>query len=104
MHIKTGDLVRVMAGKDKTKEGKVIQAFPREGKVVVEKVNILKKHLRGQRGQKGKETGQRIELPAPIPVSRVRLLCPLCTRVTRVGYTGIGKDKKRVCKKCTKEF
>lgn len=101
MKIKTGNLVRVTSGKDKGKEGKVIQAFPREGKVVVEKVNILKKHIRGQKGGK---PGQRIELASPIPVSRVQMVCPACARLTRVGYEGKGKDKKRVCKKCRKEI
>lgn len=98
MKIKTGDNVRVMAGKDHGKEGKVIQAFPREGKVVVEKVNVLKKHLRGRSGQ----PGQRIELAAPIPASRVQMICGSCGKVTRVGYEGVGKEKKRICKKCHK--
>lgn len=98
MNIKTGDNVRVMAGKDRGKEGKVIQAFPREDKVVVEKVNVLKKHLRGRQGQ----PGQRIELASPIFVSRVQIICSNCGKITRVGYTGAGKEKQRICKKCKK--
>jgi len=97
MKIKTDDNIRVMAGKDKGKEGKVIQTFPREGKIVVEKVNILKKHIRSR--QRG-ESGQRIELAAPIPAAKVQLICPKCDKITRIGYEGQKKDKKRVCKKC----
>lgn len=100
MKIKTGDNVRVMAGKDRGKEGKVIQAFPREGKIVVEKVNMLKKHLRGRQGQ----PGQRIELAAPIPASRVQLVCGSCGKLTRVGSRGVGKEKQRICQKCEKPF
>ncbi|MBI4098670.1 MAG: 50S ribosomal protein L24 [Candidatus Magasanikbacteria bacterium] len=101
MRIKTGDNVRVVAGKDRGKEGKVIQAFPRDGKIVVEKVNVLKKHIRSR---KQGEPGQRIELSAPISVSQVQLLCGSCGRMTRVGATGSGADKRRVCKKCKKEI
>lgn len=98
MKIKTGDNVRIMAGKDRGKEGKVIQAFPREGKIVVEKVNVLKKHLRGRSGQ----PGQRIELAAPIPASRAQLVCGSCGKLTRVGIRGAGKEKQRICQKCEK--
>lgn len=98
MNIKTGDNVRVMAGKDRGKEGKVIQAFPREEKVVVEKVNVLKKHLRGRQGQ----PGQRIELASPISVSRVQIVCGNCGKITRIGFTGTGKEKQRICRKCKK--
>ncbi|MEK7481512.1 MAG: 50S ribosomal protein L24 [Patescibacteria group bacterium] len=100
MKIKTGDNVRVMSGKDRGKEGKVIQAFPRDGKIVVEKVNVLKKHLRGRQGQ----PGQRIELAAPIAASRVQLVCGSCGKLTRVGYAGVGKEKQRICQKCEKPF
>lgn len=101
MRIKTGDNVRVIAGRDRGHEGKVIQAFPREGKIVVEKVNVLKKHIRSQ---KRGEPGQRIELPAPFSVTRVQLLCGSCGKATRVGATGSGADKRRICKKCKKEI
>jgi len=86
-----------MAGKDKGKEGKVIQVFPVEGRVVVEKVNILKKHIRSQK--KG-EPGQRVELAAPLSASKVQIVCPNCNKITRVGYEGEKKEKKRICRKC----
>ncbi len=69
LKIKTGDNVTVIAGKDKGKSGKVIQVFPKKQRVVVEGVNILKKHLRSR---KQGEPGQRIELPAPLHVSNVK--------------------------------
>ncbi len=101
MKIKTGDNVKVMAGKDRGKTGKVIQVFQKDKKVVVEKVNILVKHIRSrQQGQ----SGQRIELPAPLSMSNVQVICPACNKPTRVGYEGAKKDKKRVCKKCSKDL
>ena len=69
LKIKTGDNVKVLAGKDKGKTGKVVQVFPKKQRVVVDGVNVLKKHLRSQR--KG-EQGQRIELPSPIHISNVK--------------------------------
>ena len=97
MKVKVGDNVKVMAGKDKGKTGKVIQVFPKERKVVVEKVNILKKHIRSR--ERGKP-GQRIELPAPLYASNVQIVCPQCNKVTRLGSQGEKKDKTRICRKC----
>lgn len=96
--IKTGDTVHILSGKDKGKTGKVIQVFPRERKVVVEGVNIIKKHLRTRREG---EKGQILELSAPLAVSKVALVCSHCERGVRTGYTVEGKIKTRVCKKCT---
>ena len=100
MKIKVNDKIKVTAGKDSGKEGKVVQVFPKEGKVVVEGVNIMKKHMRARRSG---EKGQVLELAAPITVSNVQLLCTKCGRNTRVGYKMDGNAKKRVCRKC-KEF
>ncbi len=98
LKIKKGDMVRVRAGKDKGKQGKVIQVFPRLGKVVVEGVNINKKHLRPQRQG---EAGQVIEFAAPLAVSKVQLICSQCGKVTRVGFTFDDDNKKvRICRKC----
>jgi large subunit ribosomal protein L24 len=104
MKIKTGDNVKVLSGKDKNKTGKVIQVLFNAKKeqyfVVVENVNILKKHMRsGKRGEKG----QIIELPAPINMSNVMILEPKTKKTTRIGYFIEGKDKKRISKK-TKEL
>lgn len=100
MKIKSNDKVKVIKGKDRNKEGKVIQVFPDAGKVVVEGLNIMKKHLRTR---KAGEKGQVIELSAPVRVDNILLVCPKCNHTTRVGFKLDGKDKKRVCRKC-KEF
>lgn len=114
MRIKKGDKVQILAGKDrhkKTKEGqkttktnvgKVLQVLPDMNKVVVEGLNLRYKHLRPK---KMGETGQRIEFPNPIDVSNVALICPKCSKPTRVGYKLLSSDKKgskkiRICKKC----
>ncbi len=100
MKIKSNDKVKIIKGKDRNKEGKVIQVFPIAGKVVVEGLNLMKKHLRTR---KAGEKGQVIELSAPVRVENVSLVCPKCNHTTRVGFKLDGKDKKRVCRKC-KEF
>ena len=97
MNIKNNDKVKVIAGKDRGKEGKVIQVFPKEDKIVVEGVNILKKHMRAR---KQGEKGQVIELPAPFNASNAKVLCPKCGLAVRVSYKQEAEQKKRVCKKC----
>ena len=102
MKIKKNDKVKILTGKDSGKVGKVLQIFPKEGRVSVEGLNILIKHLRPQ---KQGEKGQRIEFPGLINLSNVILVCPKCGKDTRVAYKTIagedGKSKKfRACKKC----
>ena len=103
MNIKKNDKVKILSGKDKGKTGKVLQVLPTEGKISIEGLNLLIKHLRPQ---KQGEKGQRIEFPAFIQVSNVALVCPKCGRATRVAHTIVKgtegkKDKKfRACKKC----
>ncbi len=97
MKIKTNDNVKVLSGKDAGKTGKVIQVFPKEEKVVVEGVNIMKKNMKANK--KG-EKGQKIELAGPFHISKVALVCPRCNKETRVGYKMDGADKKRICRKC----
>jgi len=99
--IKKGDNVKVMAGKDKGKTGKVTQAFPKADKLVVEGVNVMYKHMRTRKeGQKG----QKLEFSGPISAANVQLVCPKCAKPTRIGFkalTGDEKKKKaRICKKC----
>ncbi|PIT88452.1 MAG: 50S ribosomal protein L24 [Candidatus Magasanikbacteria bacterium CG10_big_fil_rev_8_21_14_0_10_36_32] len=97
MKIKVNDKVKAITGKDRGKEGKVIQVFSDSDRVVVEGLHIMKKHLRPQkRGEKG----QVIELAAPMNISNVMLICPKCAKVVRVGYKVDGKTKKRVCRQC----
>ena len=102
MKIKKNDKVKILTGKDCGKSGKVLQVFPKDGRISVEGLNILIKHLRPQkRGEKG----QRIEFPGLIKVSNVSLVCPKCNQSSKVGYKIIkneeGRGKKfRFCKKC----
>jgi len=101
MMIRKGDNVKIIAGKDRGKTGKVTQAFPDLNKVVVEGLNQATKHLRTQkRGEKG----QKIEYSSPLSVTNVLLVCPKCSKATRLGTKVLaegGKDKKvRICKKC----
>ncbi|MBZ9571852.1 50S ribosomal protein L24 [Patescibacteria group bacterium] len=88
MKIKKDDQVLVISGKDRGKKGKVLKAFPEEQKLLVEGVNLRKKHIKPRRTE---EKGQIIELPAPIPVSNVKLICSKCGKATRIGYKVISK-------------
>ncbi|MEA3249179.1 MAG: 50S ribosomal protein L24 [Patescibacteria group bacterium] len=101
MKIRKGDKVKVIAGKDKGKEGKVLQAFPDLGRVVVEGANVTYKHLKVRK--KG-DQGQKIEYSSPMNVTNVQLICPKCAKPTRLGMLELseeGKTRKvRSCKKC----
>ena len=105
MSVKKGDLVEVIAGKDKGKQGHVLRAFPSEGKVVVEGVAVVKK---AQRPTAANQQGGFVEKEAKIQVSNVMLVCPTCNKPTRVGHKQGEFDGKktavRVCKKCGAEF
>lgn len=104
MKIKKGDTVLVIAGKDRTKKGKVIQVLPEKDRVVAEGINIVKKHVRPRRAG---EKGQRVEVPRPLNISNLKLICPKCKKATRIGYKLVekGREKKvRVCKKCGQEI
>jgi large subunit ribosomal protein L24 len=104
MKIKKGDTVLLIAGKDRTKKGKVIQVLSKEKRLVIEGLNIIKKHVRPRRAG---EKGQRVEVPRPLDVSNVKLICPKCKKTTRIGYKIIqkGREKKvRICKKCQQEI
>lgn len=97
MKLRTGDHVKVMAGKDKGKTGKVIQVFPALARVVVEGANARTRHVR-PRGREQK--GQKISYFAPLAVANVMLLCPKCGKPTRVAMKVVEANKLRVCKKC----
>ncbi|NLZ31951.1 MAG: 50S ribosomal protein L24 [Firmicutes bacterium] len=98
MSIRRGDRVVVLSGKDKGKKGKVIMALPKEGRVKVEGVNMIKKHAKPT--PKVPQGGIR-EMEAPLPVSKVMLICPACNKPTRIGkrLTADGR-RVRTCKKC----
>jgi len=101
MKIKKGDQVLIIKGKDKGKKGKVLRGFPAESKVLIEGVNIKKRH---QRPRREGEKGQRVETPSPLPVANLKLICPRCGKPTKVGFKLRGKDKYRICKKCGQEI
>ena len=89
------------SGKDRDKNGKVLMTIPKRGKVVVEGLNTVKKHLRAKKqGQKG----QIISKERAVSMSSVQLICPKCNKPTRVGYKVEGDRKVRICKKCESEI
>lgn len=100
MKLKIGDKVKVRAGKDKSREGTIERIYPKKGKVLVDSINVYKKHVKGSPGQKGGI----YDVPRPLPISSVSLICPKCKRITRVGFKLVGGKKVRVCKKCKREI
>ena len=100
MKIRKDDNVIMLGGKDKGKKAKVILIFPDRDKVVVEGLNLIKKHLRAKKqGQKG----QIISKERAVSVSAVALICKSCGKQTRIGYKVEGENKIRICKKCKTE-
>ena len=98
--IKKNDLVKMLSGKDKGKTGKVLRVFSDENKVVVEGLNLVKKHNKPRREN---EKGQRVELPRKIDLSKVMLVCSKCAKASRIGHKIEGGKKVRICKKCGAE-
>jgi len=98
MKIHKGDLVMVIAGKDRGKRGRIKTVQPRQGRVVVEGVNFVKRH-RKPRGQM--DQGGIIEFEAPLHISNVMLICPRCKEPSRVGYEFLPEGgKARICRSC----
>ena len=110
MKVRKGDVVQVLSGKDRGKQGRIIESLPRERRVIVENLNVVKKHRRpramrdsSRMGQQQIQPGGVFDVSAPVPVSNVMVVCPTCNRATRVGYefrdTKEGHVKVRVCKR-----
>ncbi len=97
VHVRKGDIVMVISGKDAGAKGKVIEVIPKTGRVVVEKVNIIKKHMRPT--QKMPQGGIQ-EKEAPIASSNVMLYCDKCNKPTRIGHKEIEGKFVRICKHC----
>jgi len=104
MRIKKGDNIIVISGKDRGKQGKIIKVLPNNEKVIVENINLKKKH---QRPKTGGKKGEKIEVPRPIYSSTVALICKNCGKPTRIGHKilsdGLSAQagkKIRICKKC----
>ena len=101
MKIRKNDLVLIISGKDRGRKGKVMESLPKERKVVVEGINLRKKHIKPKRSG---EKGQIVSLPFPVDVSNVKMICPKCGKGARVGSKIQGDKKYRICKKCGQEI
>ena len=102
MHVKRGDTVQVLSGKDKGRQGKVVTAFPKEGKVIVEGVAVAKKHQKAR--MQGQESGI-INMETPIYASKVMRVCSNCKKPARTGIRILEDGQKvRYCKKCGETF
>ena len=118
MRIKKGDTVQMITGKDRGKQGRVLDARPRDRQVIVENLNLARRHTKprpirdaSRMGGTQMTPGGVIEKAAPVPISNVMLVCPTCNRPTRVGYVikerkGEDSLKVRVCKRddCRQEI
>jgi large subunit ribosomal protein L24 len=118
LKIKKGDLVQILAGKDRGKQGRILEARPSEGRVIVENLNMIKRHTRprpmrnpSRMGAPQIQPGGIIEKAAPVQISNVMLVCPVCNRPTRVGTvvkeTKQGETRRvRVCRRddCRQEI
>jgi large subunit ribosomal protein L24 len=111
MKIKKGDLVQMLSGKDRGKQGRVLEARPSEGRVIVENLNIVKRHTKprpisspSRMGQAQIQPGGVIEKAAPVPVGKVMVVCPVCNRPTRVGIVLKDvKDRRQAVRVCRRD-
>lgn len=102
LHVRKNDTVIVLSGKDKGKEGKVLAAYPAEGKVLVEGVNVVTKHKKPSAAM---QQGGLLSQEAPIFASKVMLVCPECKQPSRVGHRLLENGNKvRICKKCNENI
>lgn len=97
MKLKLGDNVIIISGKEKGKKGKIMRVHPADALLVVEGVNLKKKH---RRPTKSGEKGQVIEKHSPLSASKVKFLCPKCGKAARLGFKLEGGEKMRICKQC----
>jgi len=99
MKLKIGDEVQIIAGKDKGKKGKITKVLKKTNKIVVEKINLVTKHVK----KTAQKPGERIKFEAPIQASNAMIVCPKCKKTTRITIKmlkGEKKEKQRICKKC----
>jgi large subunit ribosomal protein L24 len=98
LSIKKNDTVVVITGREKGKRGRVLSVYPAKGGVIIEKINIIKRHMRPSRKY---TQGGIIEKEAPLHISNVMLICPKCSKPTRISSTVLSDGKKvRACKQC----
>lgn len=97
MKIHKGDTIEITTGKDRGKTGKVLKVLIKKNRVLVDGLNLYKKHVRSKRQG---EKGEVVSVPRPIDVSNVMLVCPGCGQAARVGFRSDAEKKWRACKKC----
>ena len=98
VHVKTGDTVVVLSGSEKGKKGKIIAVSPKEGKVIIEKVNLVSKHVKPRRMG---DQGGIVEAEGAMYASKVQIVCPRCGKPTRIAHKILEDgSKERICKKC----
>jgi len=97
-HVKKNDLVMVVSGKERGKSGRILKVLPEKEKVIIEKINFIKRHARPHGKQR---QGGILEKEAPLHLSNVMLLCEKCNKAVRVGHRVVeGNKKARYCRKC----
>ena len=106
MHVKKDDTVLILSGDDRGKKGKVLAVSPKENKVIVEGINMIKKHVKPR--QAGQEGGI-IEAEGALDACKVQVVCPACKKATRIAHKKVtndaGKSRSvRICKKCGEEI
>jgi large subunit ribosomal protein L24 len=97
MNLRKGDFVLVKTGKDKNKTGEIKKVFPDQNRVVIENINIVKKH---QKANKNYPQGALLEKSLPISADNVAIICSHCKKASRIGYKVTDKGKIRICKHC----
>jgi large subunit ribosomal protein L24 len=103
--IKRGDRVEVITGKDVGVRGEVLRIEPKKDRLVIEQVNVVRKHQRPQQAGRSQIQPGIIEFEAPIHISNVMLVCPQCDEPTRVGFRTVDEGVKvRICKKCDQDI
>jgi len=102
MKIRKGDTVKIVTGQDQGKKGKVLQVYPNQNKLTIEGLNLQIKHTRPK---KEGEKGQKIQYPAPLDISNIKIVCPKCNKPSRIGFKKLADQKKmRRCTKCNELF
>ena len=97
LHVKTGDTVVILSGRERGKQGKILAVSPEEGKVIIEGRNMVSKHVKPRRMG---EQGGIVKAEGAMYASKVMPVCPKCNKATRIGHSEVDGKKVRVCKKC----
>lgn len=98
IRIKKGDQVLVIKGKDRGKTGRAIAVFPKTSKIMVEGLNVYKKHAKPS---KKYPQGGIMDVNVPVSSHNLQIICPNCSKATRVSFKNLGRDKRRICRKCS---